>query len=242
MTYDLCHGGHMVAEYPLLHTPGRAPRESTLSPPRCSHSAMGLRCRGSRDSAVLSTSPGPPAIPFAEEYGSKAVGVVVYWNGRTPQEEGGYPPPLDPPPPPPLPMFEADSQNFASAPSVPRGFTLQTFSAPFSGDHRGRVPANPHPPSHPPPTAPCPPLLIHPGLGATSGGTSRASHRMPCGWGYPPWKPPRWPSGRGTGAAQRWLSGWTQQVCQTPPPPSPLVCAAVQQGKTLNYVVMTVRL
>ena len=21
MTYDLCHGGHMVAEYPLLHTP-----------------------------------------------------------------------------------------------------------------------------------------------------------------------------------------------------------------------------
>ena len=22
MTYDLCHGGHMVAEYPLLHTPG----------------------------------------------------------------------------------------------------------------------------------------------------------------------------------------------------------------------------
>ena len=24
MTYDLCHGGHMVAEYPLLHTPGGA--------------------------------------------------------------------------------------------------------------------------------------------------------------------------------------------------------------------------
>ena len=38
-------------------------------------------------------------------------------------------PPLDPPhppPPPPLPMFEADSQNFASAPSVPRGFTLSS--------------------------------------------------------------------------------------------------------------------
>ena len=28
---------------------------------------------------------------------------------------GGVPPPLDPPPPPPLPMFEADSQSFASA-------------------------------------------------------------------------------------------------------------------------------
>ena len=25
MTYDLCHGGHMVAEYPLLHTPCQYP-------------------------------------------------------------------------------------------------------------------------------------------------------------------------------------------------------------------------
>ena len=25
MTYDLCHGGHMVAEYPLLHTPCPSP-------------------------------------------------------------------------------------------------------------------------------------------------------------------------------------------------------------------------
>ena len=25
MTYDLCHGGHMVAEYPLLHTPVSTP-------------------------------------------------------------------------------------------------------------------------------------------------------------------------------------------------------------------------
>ena len=25
MTYDLCHGGHMVAEYPLLHTPSSVP-------------------------------------------------------------------------------------------------------------------------------------------------------------------------------------------------------------------------
>ena len=41
-----------------------------------------------------------------------------------------------PPPPPPLPMLEADSQNFASAPSVPRGFKLQKFRPAF-GDHRG---------------------------------------------------------------------------------------------------------
>ena len=25
MTYDLCHGGHMVAEYPLLHTVPTSP-------------------------------------------------------------------------------------------------------------------------------------------------------------------------------------------------------------------------
>ena len=30
MTYDLCHGGHMVAEYPLLHTP---PRQTKTRPP-----------------------------------------------------------------------------------------------------------------------------------------------------------------------------------------------------------------
>ena len=43
----------------------------------------------------------------------------------------GVPPLPDPlpPPPPPLPMFEADSQSFASAPSVPRGFkTIYDFS------------------------------------------------------------------------------------------------------------------
>ena len=62
------------------------------------------------------------------------------------------------PPRPPLPMFEADSQIFASAPSVPRGFTLQIFRPPFGGDHRGTlggegggVPANSDPPPTPPP-------------------------------------------------------------------------------------------
>ena len=78
-----------------------------------------------------------------------------------------YLPPLGPPPPPPLPMFEADSQNFASAPSVPRGFKLQNFRPSFGGDHRGTEggggvrPKPPPPPSDPLPPLP-PPLLILP--------------------------------------------------------------------------------
>ena len=71
------------------------------------------------------------------------------------------PPPYTPPPPPllirshtppPLPMFAADSQNFASAPSVPRGFKLQKVWPAFSGDHRGRKGSQPNP---------LPPLRIH---------------------------------------------------------------------------------
>ena len=51
-------------------------------------------------------------------------------------------------------MLEADSQNYASAPSVPRGFKRQNFRPAFGRDHRGTVggrgvvPAKP--PSHPP--------------------------------------------------------------------------------------------
>ena len=82
----------------------------------------------------------------------------MYENRRTPQEVGGYPP-LDPPPPP-LPMFEADSQNFASTPSVPRGLKLQNFWPDFGGDHRGTLGGGGGVPATPP--SPCPPLLIHP--------------------------------------------------------------------------------
>ena len=66
---------------------------------------------------------------------------------------------MDPssPPSPHLPMFEADSQNFAPAPSVPRGFELQNFSARLRRGRRRRVPAKPAPlPLHTPP----PPFLI----------------------------------------------------------------------------------
>ena len=62
-------------------------------------------------------------------------------------------PPLDPlTPPPPLPIFEADSQNFASAPSAPRGFALKTSAGAIGGpwEERG-VPAKPPPLFRPPP-------------------------------------------------------------------------------------------
>ena len=63
---------------------------------------------------------------------------------------GGIPPPWTPlPPPPPLSMFDADSQNFASAPSAPRGFKLKDIWPAFGGDHRRRG-SQPNPPSPPP--------------------------------------------------------------------------------------------
>ena len=66
---------------------------------------------------------------------------------------------MDPPfpPPPPLPMFETESQNFASAPSVPRGFKLKKFWPAFGGHHTGtlggggfpaKTPSPPSPPSN----------------------------------------------------------------------------------------------
>ena len=66
------------------------------------------------------------------------------------------PPPPGPPPPPALPMFEADSQTFASAPSVPRGFTLQKFWPAFGGDHRGTLGGVGGPSQTPPPLSDLP--------------------------------------------------------------------------------------
>ena len=75
---------------------------------------------------------------------------------------GGGTPPWTPLPPPPPPMFGADSQNFASAPSVPRGFKLKTFGPPSAGTIGGpweeggpsqiSLLPPPLPPSPPPPS------------------------------------------------------------------------------------------
>ena len=65
---------------------------------------------------------------------------------------GGTPLATPPAPPPPPLMFEADSQNFASAPLAPRGFTLKDFRPAFGGDHRtlGGGGSQPNPPPAPP--------------------------------------------------------------------------------------------
>ena len=90
---------------------------------------------------------------------------------------GGMPPPLDRPTPP-LPMFEADSQNFASAPSVPRGFGLW----PSVGEHRrtqggggGASQPNPLPPPSDPPSTPSNTSL---GIGTGGGRITSAGSRM----------------------------------------------------------------
>ena len=118
---------------------------------------------------------------------------------------GGVPPPRPlrppgpPPPPPPLPMFEADSQNFASAPSVPRGFTLQNVWPPFGGDYRAWEEGGSQPnPSFPP----FPPSNTSLGMGC-GGRVRRYGVALPCPPPPPPhcggpkkarvlW-PPQWP-------------------------------------------------
>ena len=50
-------------------------------------------------------------------------------------------------------MFEADSQNFASASLAPGGLKLQNFRPAFGGDHRGTLKgggSQPNPPPSPP--------------------------------------------------------------------------------------------
>ena len=78
---------------------------------------------------------------------------------RTPvhcRRTGVAPPPWTLPRPP-LPMLEADSHNFASAPLAPRGFKLQTFRPAFLGG--GGPSQTPPPPpqtgNYEPPSAAC---------------------------------------------------------------------------------------
>ena len=80
-----------------------------------------------------------PAVCLGGWAGGEGAGPSsdVFERPYTVGGRGGYPPPpLDPPSPrpPPLPMFEADSQNFASEPLAPRRYKLQFFWPAFGGD------------------------------------------------------------------------------------------------------------
>ena len=87
----------------------------------------------------------------------------MYSNGRKPQEEGGLAPP-----PPPFPMFEADSQNVASAPLASRRFKLQKFWPAFGGDHGPQKEGGSQPTPPPSPLQTPPPPLLMPWAPASS--------------------------------------------------------------------------
>ena len=164
-------GAHLP-DCPFASAPSREPQAQTPPAPTLKGTLRPLRHSALRWSGLprsmsqwsVATDPPPPTdhCPCLRDVGSDVLERPYTAGG------GGAPPPLDPPPPPPLPMFEAGSQSFASAPSVPRGFTLQNFWPAFGGDHRGTlggggVPTKP--PSPPPPSdPPSHPLLIHPSM------------------------------------------------------------------------------
>ena len=114
------------------------------------------------------------------------------------------PPPRDPTPPhPPLPMFEADSQNFASAPSVPRGFKLKHLWPAFGGGRR-RTREERGPPTVPPPFQTPPPPPSNTSLGASPPSTTPEMVRHPSGSHLARQAPPR---GRPTSSHHRGRGG-----------------------------------
>ena len=90
---------------------------------------------------------GPASAPGRHRHSSARSILSADILERPSTAGGGGSPPTDPPP---SPSNAADSQNFASAPSVPRGFTLQSSWPAFGGDHKGTVGVG-RPPAKPPP-------------------------------------------------------------------------------------------
>ena len=123
--------------------------------------------------------PPPPSDVLERPYTVGAGGYRQQPDRMSHRGGGGGIPPLDPPPPPPpLPMFEADSQNFAL---TPRGFKLKILWPAFAGDHRGTRGGGGSQPNNPPPfQTPPPPLCTGP-PGLTGGRTHwalRRAHRQ----------------------------------------------------------------
>ena len=136
------------------------------------------RCRSGAPSAPFCKGPGP--------YRGPASNVLE----RPYSVGGGGVTPRPPPPPstPPLPMFEADSQIFASAPSVPRGFKHRNFRPAFGGDHWGTLGGGGAQPNPPPPfTSPPPPPPPPPPPSASDGPEQGASTTRNRFGGCLPW-------------------------------------------------------
>ena len=133
-----------------------------------------------------------------------------------------------PPLPPPLPMFEGDSQIFASA---PRGFMLKIFRPAFGGDHQGTIGGGSQPnplPLRPPPPLPYS-LTYFPDQWPQKSLCTEIRPQI-CG-----------PLTDFTFCRRKIFLMWVGVggLAGAPPPPPPgggdgLVCAAVQQGKTMN--------
>ena len=122
----------------------------------------------SLSSPSLGCTPPPNTLAFGGGGGQGRIRMAVHRR-----RGGGYPPP------PPLPMFGTDSQNFASAPSAPRGSKLQNFRPAFGGDHRALAGGGswPTPPPFRPPPSPPSNSSLGGGLRAAFGGASPGSSR-----------------------------------------------------------------
>ena len=126
-----------------------------LSPPQCHGAESGL-LRQSRDDRMVLGSRSLANITAADNHRERVPPKGCMRTAVHRRTRRGAPPP-----PPPLPMFEADSQNFAAAPSAPRGFELKIFRPTFGGNRRGTqggggVRPTPPPPLRPPGPSPRP--------------------------------------------------------------------------------------
>ena len=122
------------------HPLGKVPFDGAAPPLPDQVEEMGLASHGlqqSLTSAQRSLTSAQRSLTSAQRGGGRDVLERPYTVGGGGLPSPPLPGPLRPPPPPPVPMFGAESQNFASAPSVPRGFNLRNFWPAFGREHRG---------------------------------------------------------------------------------------------------------
>ena len=162
---SLCHASHMS---PALTCTGRHTQNPGSNPPPPLLPFFVCFLIRSHPPSSPSKSPLAPNMfgsPVGKEEGQPPSLRPPPPQGciRTAVHRRSPPPPPPPgppsPPPPPLPMFEADIQNFASAPLVPRGFRLTDFRPSSAGTIGGPwEEGGPSQPPPPPPSGSNPPI------------------------------------------------------------------------------------